>query len=251
MLYCLFLFRPSERTSWKRFEIFPKPRQEPSLHIIRFFISLRLLSLCHDRRRSGSCYAQIAVDHPLHTSRPMGSLGFQHTETVCKRLQTAGSFSLSLPLPPPPPPSPPLLFFSFPQFSSIWACSQAMALGTFLPALVFCTFWTNPKDIGPGPEPLTSRWLIHTVFREDVFCFSQALYAVTLRIWPELRITVRVKKVLKRPLQKITELKAWLSELESWTRVSQGWELDESLFNSLARPWTRMKFDETFYQLLL
>ena len=125
MLYCLFLFRLLNYVL-ETLRIFPKPRQEP----LRFFISLRLLSLCHDGRWFESCYAEISVDHPLHTSRPTVSQGFQHAETVCKRLQIeCHPCKLIFPFPPPPLPHF-LLFLSFPQFSRKWACSQAISLGS-------------------------------------------------------------------------------------------------------------------------
>ena len=105
MFYCLFLSRLLNERPGNASRFFQN--HDKNLLYIWFaslYISLRLLSLCHDRQWSGSCYAQISVDHPLHTSRPMGSLGFQHTETVCKRLQIqCHPCRLIFPFPPPPP----------------------------------------------------------------------------------------------------------------------------------------------------
>ena len=147
----------SERTSWKRFGIFPQPRQEPFRFSIfpcvttdgdleavtqkypltndtinknvPSYISDLFSNDCENNPyksklrnkehnvmlgrtpkteyckgslsyRGGLLWNSLPNDikAPLHTCRPMGSLGFQHTETVCKRLQTC-----RLIFPPPPP----------------------------------------------------------------------------------------------------------------------------------------------------
>ena len=65
---------------------------------------------------------------PLHTSRPMGSLGFQHTETVMPRLQIkCHPCRLIFPFPPPPPP---LYFFSL--FSNSRANEPVRKLSNYL-----------------------------------------------------------------------------------------------------------------------
>ena len=90
------MFSPLRRCS---IASFPKPRQL----LTGFLIYLCDYFLCVTTDSD----LEISVDHPLHTSRPMGSLGFQHTETVCKRLQIERPpCRLIFPPPPPSPLSP-------------------------------------------------------------------------------------------------------------------------------------------------
>ena len=67
------------------------------------FLSQRLLSLCHNGRWSGSCHAQISVDHPLHISqRPMGILPLSEQSKIAGW----GAFPAGLSFPPHSPHSP-------------------------------------------------------------------------------------------------------------------------------------------------
>ena len=99
MLYCLFLFRLLKVRPGNASKFFQNLDKN-------LFVSLYLCNCFLCVTTDGDLEA---VTHkcPLTTTshfRPMASLGFQHTETVCKdsRLNVipTGSFSLS---PPPPP----------------------------------------------------------------------------------------------------------------------------------------------------
>ena len=120
MLYCLFLFRLWTYVLETLRNFYKTPTRTSSL-----LISLRLLSLCHDGRWSGNCYAQIAVDHPLPHFSTNG----------IARISACWNGMQKTPYPKDSPP--PFSFFSsFPQFSRKWACSQATAPVTCASALV-------------------------------------------------------------------------------------------------------------------
>ena len=92
----------------EKLRILSKSRQKP----LRF-LSQRLLSLCHNGQWSGSCHAQISVDHPLHISqRPTGIL------PLSEQSKNAGwgvfpadcPFPLTHPIPPSARFAQPLIF---------------------------------------------------------------------------------------------------------------------------------------------
>ena len=123
MLYCLFLFG--------LLDLRPGNASKFFLNLDKNLFGSLYLCDCSLRVTTDGDLEPVThknpLDHPLHTSWPMGSLEFQHTETVCKRLQIECHPCRHI-FPFPPHLS---FFFSVPQFSPKWACSQAKFLQKF------------------------------------------------------------------------------------------------------------------------
>ena len=112
MLYCPFLFlllnvRPGSASKFFQY-------------LDKNLISLRVTT---DGDLEADTHKYPLTTHFTLLDQLMGSLGFQHTETVCRRLQIeCHPCRLIFPFPPP------LHFLSFPQFKRKRACSQAMSI---------------------------------------------------------------------------------------------------------------------------